>query len=349
MSTPIDLNDLATAIGQLVLRFRLQRNTAAAWTASNEVLLSAELGYETDTNKLKIGDGTTAWNSLAYWTPFPEGVESVVAGDGIGVDDSDPLNPIVHAAIVSLIPGSNVTIINDGAGNYIISATGGGGGGGSSNVTPDTHPSTPTASDDEFEYGTAIDTTGARFSGATGWTVITTSGATAPIVGDGYIYGNTVAVAGSVIMSIPFPSSGDCTFVMKAKRPTIASYTGWRLHVLNSANGNMFSAQTFSSYSILTETDTYNLTTGVITGVANPYLDNSIFPYPSGVAPWMWFRLRIVGTNIFPGWSDTGHPDDYVEGTVMPFATFLGVRPTHVGINMPMGNHGVCDYFRRVV
>jgi hypothetical protein len=40
--------------------------TAAAATAANPVLYAGEPGWETDTGRFKIGDGTTAWNSLAY-------------------------------------------------------------------------------------------------------------------------------------------------------------------------------------------------------------------------------------------------------------------------------------------
>lgn len=47
-------------------RIRLRRDTAANWMAANPVLLLAEAGWETDTGKLKIGDGSTAWNSLTY-------------------------------------------------------------------------------------------------------------------------------------------------------------------------------------------------------------------------------------------------------------------------------------------
>lgn len=43
-----------------------RRGTAAAWTAANPVLANGEMGYETDTRKLKRGNGVTAWNSLAY-------------------------------------------------------------------------------------------------------------------------------------------------------------------------------------------------------------------------------------------------------------------------------------------
>jgi len=45
-----------------------RRGTAAEWTAANPTLLAGEPGYETDTGKLKIGDGATAWATLAYFT-----------------------------------------------------------------------------------------------------------------------------------------------------------------------------------------------------------------------------------------------------------------------------------------
>lgn len=49
----------------VLLEFR--RDTAANWTAANPTLASGEPGWETDTNKLKIGDGATAWNALGYF------------------------------------------------------------------------------------------------------------------------------------------------------------------------------------------------------------------------------------------------------------------------------------------
>jgi hypothetical protein len=49
-----------------------RKDTAANWTAANPILLSGEIGYETDTKKFKIGDGSTNWNTLAY-LPIPDG------------------------------------------------------------------------------------------------------------------------------------------------------------------------------------------------------------------------------------------------------------------------------------
>ena len=46
-------------------KIQLRRGTAVQWTS--EVLASGEIGYETDTGNLKIGDGATAWGSLSYY------------------------------------------------------------------------------------------------------------------------------------------------------------------------------------------------------------------------------------------------------------------------------------------
>ena len=48
-----------------------RRDTASNWTSNNPTLLAGEWGIETDTKKFKIGDGTTAWQSLDY-VPIPD-------------------------------------------------------------------------------------------------------------------------------------------------------------------------------------------------------------------------------------------------------------------------------------
>lgn len=44
----------------------MRGGTASEWSTANPVLGAREIGVETDTGKLKIGDGTTDWNSLPY-------------------------------------------------------------------------------------------------------------------------------------------------------------------------------------------------------------------------------------------------------------------------------------------
>ena len=47
-------------------RLQNRRDTAANWTANNPTLAAGEIGLETDTAKFKMGNGSTAWTSLAY-------------------------------------------------------------------------------------------------------------------------------------------------------------------------------------------------------------------------------------------------------------------------------------------
>lgn len=49
------------------LKFR--RDSAADWTSNNPTLAEGELGFETDTDRFKIGNGSTDWISLGYKTP----------------------------------------------------------------------------------------------------------------------------------------------------------------------------------------------------------------------------------------------------------------------------------------
>ena len=47
-------------------KIQLRRDTAANWSANNPTPSAGEPCFETDTGKLKIGDGATAYNNLAY-------------------------------------------------------------------------------------------------------------------------------------------------------------------------------------------------------------------------------------------------------------------------------------------
>lgn len=49
------------------MAIQLKRDTAANFTSNNPTLAAGQPGFETDTGKLKIGDGSTAWTSLGYF------------------------------------------------------------------------------------------------------------------------------------------------------------------------------------------------------------------------------------------------------------------------------------------
>lgn len=65
-----------------MIRAQFRRGTQAEWAAANPTLLAGEPGYETDTGRFKVGDGTTAWNSISYSSGVqgPQGPQGA-AGD----------------------------------------------------------------------------------------------------------------------------------------------------------------------------------------------------------------------------------------------------------------------------
>ena len=56
---------------------KIRRGTAAEWTSANPTLAAGELGFETDTARSKLGDGTTAWTALGYTVGDSSGVGTV--------------------------------------------------------------------------------------------------------------------------------------------------------------------------------------------------------------------------------------------------------------------------------
>jgi len=50
----------------MAVQIQIRNGTASAWTSANPTLAVGEMGSETDTGRFKIGNGSTAWNSLGY-------------------------------------------------------------------------------------------------------------------------------------------------------------------------------------------------------------------------------------------------------------------------------------------
>ncbi len=67
-----------------------RRGTASQWTSSNSgngpILNAGEIGWESDTNKFKIGDGVSAWTALTY---FVDATDVIASSLGGYLQDSD--------------------------------------------------------------------------------------------------------------------------------------------------------------------------------------------------------------------------------------------------------------------
>lgn len=81
---------------------RFKRGTAAAMAASNPILNDGEPAFETDTGKMKVGHGSTAWNDLHYVGEMAGGdadsLNGITSGSFLRADADDTLNANLHVA-----------------------------------------------------------------------------------------------------------------------------------------------------------------------------------------------------------------------------------------------------------
>lgn len=98
------------------VRFLLRRDPAGAWASVNPILQDGEPAIETDTRKIKFGDGTSPWNMLPYFTGG--GVTSVgVSGGSTGLSFSG--GPITGAGTLTLSGTLDETAGGTGFSSYI--------------------------------------------------------------------------------------------------------------------------------------------------------------------------------------------------------------------------------------
>ena len=66
----------------MATRIQLRRDTLLNWSTVNPILAEGEIGIETDTDKLKIGNGIDAWNILNYYEPALDKHSELTLDDG---------------------------------------------------------------------------------------------------------------------------------------------------------------------------------------------------------------------------------------------------------------------------
>jgi hypothetical protein len=116
-----------------------RRGTAAQWTSANPILGNGEPGYETDTGRLKVGNGTDTWSILSYIegeagvadgnTTYSISAETATGGADIRLLGSDASTDSVRIAA-----GTNVTVTRTDANTITIASTATGGEGGATDL-----------------------------------------------------------------------------------------------------------------------------------------------------------------------------------------------------------------------
>lgn len=110
---------------------KLKRGFASEWQSLNPTLQLGEPGYEKDTKKLKIGDGSTPWNNLSYigiGTPGPQGPQGAQGPQGVQGPQGEPgdstsledLENLITTTInTSLVAGNGIDLIYDSLSNSL--------------------------------------------------------------------------------------------------------------------------------------------------------------------------------------------------------------------------------------
>ena len=115
------------------VRIQVRRGTASDWTSVNPTLAAGEVGFESNTRKMKVGDGSTAWSSLDYISSDAPAIEEIaqdtiynalIVGSGLSKSYDDVLNKItvnVDSSVVATLTGTQ-TLINKTLNSPVISS-----------------------------------------------------------------------------------------------------------------------------------------------------------------------------------------------------------------------------------
>ena len=100
----------------MATRMQQRRGTAQQWLDAEPVVLAAgEIGFETDTNQFKIGDGTTEWQSLSYF----KNLEDLDTDGFLLSTDKGVANGVASLDSTGNIPVSQLGNLIDGAPNAL--------------------------------------------------------------------------------------------------------------------------------------------------------------------------------------------------------------------------------------
>src|ERR1700677_1257846 len=104
-----------------------RHDTSTNWSTNNPILAQGEMGYETDTGKFKIGNGTSNWASLSYGGLSGPQATAVLESFGDGSDGNVSLTSGVTTVVRDMFY-ANLTLtgtaqINTGGYRIFVSGT----------------------------------------------------------------------------------------------------------------------------------------------------------------------------------------------------------------------------------
>ena len=112
----------------MATRMQQRRGTAAQWTSANPILNAGEMGWESDTNKFKIGDGTNHWADLDYFIDQSSTVNpafgSSITFEGATANAYETTLAVTDPTAdrtITLPDATGTVVVADGSGNVTVS------------------------------------------------------------------------------------------------------------------------------------------------------------------------------------------------------------------------------------
>lgn len=220
---------------------------------------------------------------------------------------------------------------------------------GTTNITVDTHPSPELSVNDEFEeQGSAIDTTGGRFSGAASWTAFNI-GTSSSTQNQGALLLSTTLSASRTYAGYTQAIAGatwSYTARVHQQAPNTNSLPGLFLATASGASGKV------NAFGINSTGFVVQHLTNPTTFSANAFSGGS-YAAISGTYPWVYLQIAFDGTNLHYNVSATGMPGSFTTLFSETPAAFLGT-PTLIGVGNDNESASaqsvlVCDWFRKTL
>lgn len=227
---------------------QVRRDTASNWTTANPTLAAGEIGFETDTLKFKIGDGSTAWTSLGYQAAVFNGgtiTNALTVSNTSGVNTSGQFISTIATGTAPFVVSSTTQVANL---NVAVSGI-------ANNLTGGT------ANKGELVYQSGVNTTSELTAPTTNMSALLYDTSTnapywaTPPQAMTSLMGYTSTATAAGFTSLTNTSSYYQQFTGSTTQTVVLPNTatlaqGWTFHIVNNSTGNV-TANTFANAATL--------------------------------------------------------------------------------------------------
>ena len=105
----------------MATQIQLRRDTASNWASNNPTMAAGEFGWESDTNRFKIGDGSSNWQNLAYASDGDTSGITFVGDDSTGtlVKQNETFKIAGTQNITAVVSGDTLTLTGPDLSSFV--------------------------------------------------------------------------------------------------------------------------------------------------------------------------------------------------------------------------------------